>query len=311
MSLDITMVETTEENSKSKAAKKKLFWRKSLPYVMIAPAMITLSVFVIYPIFYMIYLSFFEWNLLSDKKYVGLNNFTQLLEDNNFEQVMGNTFQYVILTVGLSMALGLLGALYLKKNTKINNFLQGLVFLPHVVSLVSVSFIWMWLMDSNYGLLNYLLDLVGLPSVQWLTSTDTAMYSLVLISVWKGVGYNVLMLLSAMSAVPEYLYQAASLDKASKATTFFKITLPMISPSMFFLLLMNMISAFKVFEPVKLITMGGPVNSTNSIVHMIYEYAFTYYKIGYASAMGVVLMAILGICTFIYFKALDKKVHYR
>ena len=114
-----------------------------------------------------------------------------------------------------------------------------------------------------------------------------------------------------MKAVPNYLYEAAKLDKASEFRTFFKITLPMISPTIFFITLMNIIGSFKVFEPVNLITQGGPMNSTNTFVNMIYESGFNYYKIGYASAIGVVLMAILGVCTILYFKNLDKRVHYR
>lgn len=304
---DVEEVKVKTKTKKKSSAK----FNKILPYIMVAPAMIILTIFVIYPIFYMIYLSFFDWNMLSDKKYVGLDNFTKLFQDDIFIQVLKNTFVYVFLTVFSSIFLGLLGALYLKENTKIKAFLQSVIFVPHVISLVSISFIWMWLMDNNYGLLNYILEAFGLESVAWLSSPDNAIYSLILITVWKSVGYNTMMILSAMKAVPEYLYQAGSLDKASKTTMFFKITLPMISPSMFFLTLMNLISAFKIFEPIKVITMGGPLNSTNSIVHMLYEYGFTYYKIGYASAIGVVLMGILGVFTLIYFKALDKKVHYR
>lgn len=308
--------ELSNDNTKSKSnlknkAKARALFNKILPYLMVAPAMIILATFVIYPIIYMIYLSFFDWNMLSAKTFVGLDNFKNLFADANFIQVLNNTFSYVILTVVGSISIGLAGALYLRENTRINAFLQSVIFVPHVISLVSISFIWLWLMDSNYGLLNYMLELANLNSIQWLESPNNALKSLVLITVWKSAGYNTLMILSAMKGVPDYLYQAASLDKSSKFTTFFKITLPMISPSMFFLILMNLISAFKVFEPIKIITMGGPLNSTNSIVHMIYEYGFNYYKIGYASAIGVVLMGILGLCTIVYFKALDKKVHYR
>ena len=202
-------------------------------------------------------------------------------------------------------------ALYLKKDTKINRALQSVAFFPYIISLVSISFIWMWLMDSDYGLLNYLLQLIGLEGIGWLDNPKYALNSLVLIAVWKSIGYNTIIIISAIKAVPSYLYEAAKLDKSSELSTFFKITLPMISPTLFFLILMNIIGSFKVFEPVKLITQGGPMNSTNTFVNMIYENGFEYYKIGYASAIGVVLMAILGVCTLIYFKKLGKKVHYR
>ncbi len=284
---------------------------KVLPYLMIAPALIILGTFVIYPILYMVYLSFFSWNMMSAMKFVGLENFINLFSNTTFHLVLQNTFIYVFCTVFFAVSLGLLTAVYLKANTKINAFLQSMVFVPHIVSLVSISFIWMWMMDTNYGLINYLLGLIGISKIGWLDDPNVALASIVIIAVWKSIGYNAIILISAIQAVPEYLYQAASLDKASKSTVFFKITLPMISPSLFFLILMNLISAFKVFEPVQIITDGGPLNSTSTLVHMLYEYGFTFYKVGYASAIGVVLLAILSVCTVLYFKMLDKHVHYR
>ncbi len=284
---------------------------KLLPYLMVGPALIILGTFVLYPIFYMVYLSFFSWNMMSAMKFVGFDNFTALFASPTFHLVLQNTFVYVFATVFFSISLGLLSALYLKANTKINTLLQSVLFVPHIVSLVSISFIWMWMMDTNYGLLNYLLGLVGVAKIGWLDDPNVALGSIVLLSVWKSIGYNIIILISAIQAVPEYLYQAASLDKASKPTVFFQITLPMISPSLFFLILMNLISAFKVFEPVQIITDGGPLNSTGTLVHMLYEYGFTFYKVGYASAIGVVLLAILSVCTVLYFKLLNKHVHYR
>ncbi len=291
---------------KSKAA-SRLY-----PYLLIAPAMLILGTFVIYPIFYMIYLSFHKWDLLAPTPtFVGIENFIDLANDPEFYQVIGNTFQYVFFSVAISIVLSLLIAVYLKGDKKVNTILQSVMFAPHIVSMVSVSFIFMWLMDTKYGLFNYLLGLIGIAPVGWLDDPAVAMWSIIGLAVWKGIGYNTIIVLAALQTVPTYLYQAAHLDKASKTTIFFKITLPMISPSLFFLTLMNTISAFKVFESVNLTTNGGPLNSTSTIVHTLYEYGFRFYQIGYASAIGVVLMMILGIFTGIYFKALDKKVHYR
>ena len=276
--------------------------KKSIPYLMITPAIVILGMFVIYPILYMIYLSFFEWDLMKDKEFIGIKNFTRLFQDEIFWQVCINSFKYVFLTVSLSIIIAIILALYLKKDTKINRALQSVAFFPCIISLVSISFIWMWLMDSDYGLLNYLLQLIGLEGIGWLDNPKYALNSLVLIAVWKSIGYNTIIIISDIKAVPSYLYEAAKLDKSSELSTFFKITLPMISPTLFFLILMNIIGSFKVFEPVNLITQGGPMNSTNTFVNMIYENGFEYYKIGYASAIGVVLMAILGVCTLIYLK---------
>lgn len=289
----------------------KRIFRRLIPYLMITPAIVILGMFVIYPIFYMVYLSFFEWDLMQDKSFVGFENFIALFKDETFWQVSINSFKYVFLTVSLSLIISILLALYLKKDTKINRILQSISFFPYIISLVSISFIWMWLMDSDYGLLNFFLQIFGLKGIGWLDDPKYALNSLILIAVWKSIGYNTIIIISAMKAVPSYLYEAAKLDKSSEITTFFKITLPMISPTLFFITLMNIIGSFKVFEPVNLITQGGPMNSTNTFVNMIYENGFKFYKIGYASAIGVVLMFILGICTLLYFKNLDKRVHYR
>ncbi len=285
--------------------------RAVFPYFLVAPSLFILALFVLYPIGYMIYLSFYKWNMIGPMKYVGLQNFVNLWNDADFWNVMGNTFQYTFFTVGLSVVLGILVALHFKKNSFVSKVMQSVLFTPYVVSLVSISFVWMWLMDTDFGLLNYVLSFFGIGKVGWLDDPKVAMYSLILVSVWKSLGYNTMILLSAMQAVPKSLYEAASLDKGRPAGVFFKITFPMISPSLFFLTLMNMIGAFKVFETVAVMTQGGPVNSTNSLVYDIYQYGFQFYKIGYASAMGVVLMVIIGVLTLLYFWGLSRRVHYR
>ena len=201
-------------------------------------------------------------------------------------------------------------ALHLKKNTRINALLQSFIFVPYITSVVSVAFIWMWLMDSDYGLLNFFLASLGLPAAGWLDDPKVAMSSMILVAVWKGIGYNTVIIVSAMHTIPGHLYEAAALDKTKPVKTFFRITLPMISPTLFFLTLMNGIAAFKVFEQINVMTSGGPMNATNTLVFDIYQYGFKYYKLGYASAQGVVLMAIIGICTLFYFGALTKRVHY-
>lgn len=287
------------------------FAKALLPYFLIAPAVLILFVFVLYPIGYMVYLSFFNWNMLSPKVFSGLTNYMDMLQDPTFYQILKNTLQYTFFTMLFGMILALGAAVFLNQNTVISRFLQSAIFLPYVMPLVSVAFIWIWLMDVDYGLLNYLLSIFHMPKINWLQDTGVAMYSLILVSVWKCVGYNTLIILSAMQSVPGYLYEAAALDHTSRWKTFIRITVPMISPSLFFLTLMNLIACFKVFETVSIMTAGGPVNSTTTLVYSIYQYGFQYYKLGYASAEGVVLMLIIGVCTIIYFGALSKKVHYR
>lgn len=286
--------------------------KKLKPYAFIAPALLVFLVFSIYPILNMINLSFYEWDFVSPTKiFVGLNNYIQLFKDSSFYQTLGNTFVYMFLTVFLGVIFGILLALFLNKESKINKIMQSVIFSPYIVSLASVAFLWMWLMNTDFGLLNYILSIFHIGPIDWLGNPKIALFSLVIISVWKSVGYNTIIILSALQSIPKHLYEAASLDKASRSQTFFKITLPMVSPTLFFLTIVNIIASFKVFETIQIITKGGPQNSTNTLVYSLYEYGFRFYKIGYASAIGVVLLIIISIFTVIYFKLLSKKVHYQ
>ncbi|WP_323985016.1 carbohydrate ABC transporter permease [Fusibacter ferrireducens] len=279
------------------------------PYGLIAPSMMIFLIFMIYPILYMIYLSFQKWNMLSDKVFIGVQNYDKLFVDPDFYQVMITTVKFMVGTVSVSVVLALLLALYLNQNTAINRFLQGVIFAPYIVSLVSIAFIFMWMMDSDLGLLNYILNLLHLPTVRWLEDPKVAIYALVLVNIWKGVGYYTIIFISAFQSIPPYLYEAAKLDKSNRYRTFFKITLPMISPTLFFITLTGIIGGLKVFETINIMTMGS--NNTNTLVYSLYQYGFSFHKIGYASAIGVVLMVIIGTVTFFYFNTLSKRVHYR
>ena len=289
--------------------KIKLIRKRTIPYIMIAPSMILFALFMIYPIIYMIYLSFYKWNLLSEKEFIGFKNYISMFQNPEFFQVLVTTVKFMVGTVSGSIILALLLALYLKSNTKMNRFLQSIIFTPYIVSLVSIAFIFMWMMDSDLGLFNYILGLLHIPKVRWLDNPQVAIYSLVLVNIWKGIGYYTIIFISALQSIPTYLYEAAKLDKTSKTKTFFHITLPMISPTLFFVTLTGIISGLKVFETINIMT--GGANATNTLVYNIYQYGFSFYKIGYASALGVVLMIVIGLMTLLYFKVLSKKVYYR
>lgn len=286
-------------------------WYKLLPYLMVLPAMIIFGVFVIYPVFYMIYVSFFDWNMIAEMEFIGLENYIEMFTDKDFWFVLGNTFKFMLMMVPATIILSLLIALYVKKNTRINRLIQNIMFMPNIVSLVSISFIWMWMMDQNRGLFNYVLSWFGVDPINWLGDPKVAMISLVLVNVWKNLGYYVLIIVAALQGIPNYLYEAAALDKAKPITIFFKITLPMLSPTLFFLILTGVIGSFKTFESVSLMTAGGPADSTNTMVYELYQQGFVFYNTGYASAMGVMLMIIVGLMTLIYFAVLQKKVHYQ
>ncbi len=305
-SFGLTQAGAVDRKKAGKSAKQKM-----LPYIMILPAMVIFSVFVIYPVFYMLYVSFFDWNMVADMEFIGIENYLDMFTDKDFWKVLGNTFRFMLMMVPTAIILSLAIALYLKKNTRINRILQNVMFMPNIVSLVSISFIWMWMMDQDRGLFNFVLSLFHVDPVNWLGDPKVAMLSLVIVNVWKSLGYYVLIFVAALQGIPGYLYEAAALDRAKPISVFFKITLPMLSPTLFFLILTGIIGSFKTFECVSLMTAGGPADSTNTLVYELYQQGFVYYNTGYASAMGVILMLIVGLMTLIYFSVLQKKVHYQ
>lgn len=281
---------------------------------LVAPAVILLSVFTIYPIVYLIYSSLFDGKLISKKRYfVGLENYKTLLSDAEFIQVVDNTVIYSVALVALTMILAVLVAVWLnsKDTPQLNSLAQAAIFTPHIISLVSASFIFIWMMDPQNGLLNVIITWFGFKRFPFLSRPETALFSLVLVMVWKGVGYYSLLILSALQSIPPDIYEAAELDNAPKVKVFLKITLPMISPTVFFTAIVATINAFQVFDTVSLMTQGGPVNSTNTLVYYIYQYAFRYMKLGEAMAAGVVLLVFVLVLTVIYFVFLGKKVHYQ
>lgn len=290
------------------------FRRKLRPYLMVAPAMVFLLVFTFYPMVNLVYLSFFDYNLINpNKRFVGLRNYEILFGGRRgFHTALKNTAVYTISVVVLLIILSLLFALWFQKSRRLNRFAQTAIFTPHLVAMLSCAMIWSWIMDQHsYGLLNAVLGLFNLPPLRWLNSSQTAMLSVVIVSVWKSIGYYALIITAALKAIPSEIYEAAALDNSPKYRVFFRITLPMLSPQLFFLLIVITINSFKVFDTIRIMTEGGPGNATDVLVYYIYRYAFQHFRIGYASAAGTVLMVILMILTVIYFALLGRRVHYQ
>ncbi len=283
------------------------------PYLYLTPAMICFILFFFYPIGSIIYLSFQDWSLinLEAMEWVGLQNYTELVADQEFQQVLTNTLVFTFATVGISLAISFLLALWLNKKAKMYGIIQATVFSPHIISFVSVSMLWMWLMDPQFGLLNAVLEAVGLPGYTWLTDPSSALLSLILVNVWKGVGYNTLIFIAGLQSIPGDIYEAAALDRSPWWRTLTRITIPMLSPTMFFLFIINMISSSHAFDTIAIMTQGGPINSSNMLVYYIYEQGMDYYNGGFAAAASVILLLIVGVLTALYFLFMSKRVHYR
>ena len=286
-----------------------------ISWLMILPALIFLSLFVIYPAVNMGVLSLFKGNATKPyKEFLGLDNYYRLFfVKQDFANALANTAGYTVGALISVMVFSLLLAQWMFKDRKINSLAQTVFFTPHLVAGVSAGFIWSWLMSSqSYGLFNSVLTSLGLPAVKWLDDSSTAMMSIVIMNTWKSIGYYSLIIMSSMKSIPTEIYEAARLDSSSGVKTFFKITLPMISPQLFFLLITITTGSFKVFDSVRIMTNGGPGDSTRVLSMYIYDYAFQRNNtLGYACAAGVIMLLIMVVITVIDFAFVEKKVHYQ
>lgn len=295
--------------------KKSRFREYFVSWAMILPAIAFLMAFVVYPTINMGILSLYKGNATRPyKEFVGPDNYYRLFfVKDDFINALVNTCCYVVGALILIIVFSLLMAQWLSKSRRLDRIAQTMFFTPHLVAGVSAGFIWSWLMSSqSYGLFNWVLGALGLPAVKWLDDSSTAMLSIVIMNTWKSVGYYALIILSSMKSIPAELYEAARLDNASSFRIFFKITLPMISPQLFFLLITITTGSFKVFDSVRIMTNGGPGDSTRVLSMYIYDYAFQRNNtLGYACAAGMVMMLIMIVITVIDFAFVEKKVHYQ
>lgn len=274
------------------------------------PSLVHLGLFVLTPIVVAAYLSFHRWDIVvQDKPFVGLANFGEILDDESFWNALRNTLIYS-LNVPIGMIVSLSVALMLHKRLHWLGFLRTLYFLPSVTSFVAIALVWMWIYQPSFGAANYFLSFVGLPPLQWLNATGTAMVSVIIFSIWLGLGYQMVIFLAGLQSIPEELYEAARIDGATRWQNFRRITLPLLKPTTFFILVTSLIGSFQVFTSVYVMTAGGPVRSTDVIVYHIYQAAWEQLRMGYASAISWVLFVIIMIATWVQFKVMGQVVEY-
>jgi multiple sugar transport system permease protein len=260
--------------------------------------MIWLVIWVILPIFLVLYLSFNDYNVLKPPEWIGLYNYTDLLEDSLFWQAVRNTIEYTLLSMPIGIVLSLGLALLVNNRLPGSTLFRTIFYLPVVAPLIACALVWVLFYEVSAGFFNYVLGSLGISPVHWLTSAQTAMPSIVLMSVWKGLGFNMVIFLAALQAIPRELTEAAALDGAGKARTLWSVTLPLLTPATIYVVITSLIASFQVFAQVYVMTKGGPNNSTITMVHYIYLTAFRDLDFGYASAMAVILFVILVIAAF-------------
>ncbi|MDX6307619.1 MAG: multiple sugar transport system permease protein [Nocardioidaceae bacterium] len=265
-------------------------------YLFIAPGFIIFSVFTVAALIFAFYLTFHEWSIISpDKPFVGLDNYRHMLKDPDFRTAVFNTAYFTLGSVPLSMAIGLLLALLLNQPLKFLGLFRTMYFLPVVTPFVVTALLWKWLYNGEFGLFNYYLlktHLIDQPLL-WLSSQNLAMPAVILMSVWGGVGFSMVIYLAGLQAIPEELYESAKLDGAGPLARLWYITIPMLAPTTLFLLVIGVISSFQIFTQIYIMTSGGPLNRTTTIVYYIYEWGFKFYDLGYASTLGMGLFVLL------------------
>jgi len=272
-----------------------------IAFLFITPNYIIYIVFILVPVIWAVFFSFTDYKLVRPPEFIGLANYLDLLEDPDFHKALKNTFVYWISTVSISMALGLLLAVTLGQKIKGVAIFRAAYYLPNVLSMVAISMMWLWIYDPAKGILNAILVRFGLPRSDWLFDQNLALGCIIVPSIWALLGFNMVIYLAGLQNIPTQLYEAATVDGASLTKQFFRITIPMLRPITFFLFVMSSIKAFQVFDQIYVMTRGGPAKATTTIAYEIYEEGFTHFKMGYASAMSVILLVIVAIITFINF----------
>jgi multiple sugar transport system permease protein len=257
------------------------------------PSLAGMLLFVIGPILASAALTLFEWDLLTDPKFVGLSNFRRLFRDEDIWLALRHTLTFIVGYVPLVMALALLLALVLDAKLKGMALFRTAFFLPVVSSWVAVALLWKWLFNPRYGLINYGLEQIGITGPNWLFDRQWAMPAIVLTSVWKDLGFVAVLFLAGLQAIPQDVYEASSLDGASRAEQLRSITIPLLKPTIFFVSIVSIINSFQVFPQVWVMTEGGPANSTTVIVERVVKYAFSYGEMGYAATISWVLFALV------------------
>ena len=279
-------------------------------YLLITPVVLGLLIFSLGPIVASLYLSLTSWDLFGSPQFVGLTNYRKLLKDDLFYKSLGNTAYYAALTVPVGTVLALTLAMIMNQKIRGINLFRTIFFLPSVCSQVAIAVIWVWVYAPEFGLFDIILRSMGIPSPHWLSSTKWAMPSVAIMAIWQGLGYNMVIFLAGLQGISQEYYEAAAIDGAGRWQLFRYITLPLLSPVTFFVIIMYIIGAFQVFASVFIMTMGGPYNATLTIAYYLYRNGFEWFKMGYASALAYVLFFIIVSVTVLQFALQKRWVYY-
>lgn len=272
--------------------------------IFILPALLGTLIFIVIPVIASFGLSFTSWDLLNPIQFVGLDNYRLIFAEPLFFKILINTLVFAVATSFLGVIIPLVLAAILNSKIRGAEFYKTAYFLPFITPMIVIGIVWQWIFDPNIGILNNVLHL----HIQWLYDTNWALPALIIVTVWKLIGYNMVIFLSGFASIPENLYEAAKIDGANPAQTFLRVTVPMLSPTIFFVIIITAISSFQVFDLIYLMTQGGPLDSTNVLVYAIYKNAFEFFNVGKASAIAYVLFFIILVLTLVQWNLRKKYV---
>ncbi|MBB3147660.1 multiple sugar transport system permease protein/sn-glycerol 3-phosphate transport system permease protein [Phyllobacterium trifolii] len=281
------------------------------PYAMVLPIVVFILAFTYWPILVSFDLSFRHWDFMSSEKpFVGLLNYSELVRSVEFWNSVTITLIFTAISVPLRLALAIAIARYLTTESKTVRALRGAFFLPAVTSSVAIAVIWSWIFSTDAGVANALLNNLGIAKVPWLQTPSLALWVIIIVNTWKQLGYDIVIYVAGLQAIPEDLYEAAKMDGGKRWHTFRRVTFPLVMPTTYFLLIVSVIESFQIFTIVDVMTQGGPAMSTDMMVNMLYRTGFTLFDVGKGSALAVLLFVFLVVLTVLKSRILGKRVHY-
>jgi multiple sugar transport system permease protein len=307
-------VGNTKPDTKRRKISKKVLHEWGWAYVMIAPTIIGLFILNIIPIFQTIYLSFFKSGAFGKGNiFIGLENYKVMFQDEQTWDAVRNTLVYTCLVVPATIVIALLIAVVLNDKVKGKGVFRTIYFIPMIAAPAAVTMVWRWLYNYNFGFINHMLNIFGLDSVKWTENPEIALYSIAVIGIWSSIGYSMVILLAGLQEIPRDFYEASNIDGATPVKQFFSITLPLISPTLFFVSVTSVITSMQVFDVIyMMVDVANPAyGDTVSLVYLFYNNAFKYSNKGYGSAIVVLLLAIIMIITIFQSRAEKKWVYYQ
>jgi len=281
-------------------------------YLFILPTYIGFTIFILYPLIESVRISFQEFSLLRGSTYIGFDNYVQMFADGRLRIAYINTVIFTLFAVFFNAGIGLILAVMLNRRLPVlmRNLYRSIFFFPVLIAHTYIAVIWRFLYQQDTGVINYYLGLFGVDAIPWLSNAHWAMAAIIILDVWKNTGFAMLVFLAGLQSIPNEYYEAAQLDGANERQLFFRITIPLLSPTIFFILVIFMIGALQVFDTIIVLTQGGPGDATRSVVLYVYEIAFRTFNMGYAAAVSMTLFAIILVLTALQFWISRRWVHY-